>query len=45
VETQLGFKMVKWVHAIELVDDVADIGLGQGGWRDDHQYYATHASN
>ena len=43
IETQLGFKMVKWIKAIEFVADVADIGLGQGGWREDQQYYANAA--
>jgi DMSO/TMAO reductase YedYZ molybdopterin-dependent catalytic subunit/thiosulfate reductase cytochrome b subunit len=43
VETQLGFKMVKWITAIELVDDVSDIGMGMGGWREDQQYYANAA--
>jgi DMSO/TMAO reductase YedYZ molybdopterin-dependent catalytic subunit/thiosulfate reductase cytochrome b subunit len=43
VETQLGFKMVKWVRAIEFVDSYAHIGMGQGGWREDQQYYANAA--
>ena len=43
VETQRGFKMVKWVSAIELVADVSAIGLGQGGWREDQQFYARSA--
>ena len=43
IETQLGFKMVKWVKAIELVADTSDIGQGQGGWREDQQYYANAA--
>ncbi|MGI8869178.1 MAG: molybdopterin-dependent oxidoreductase [Mycobacteriales bacterium] len=43
VETQLGFKMVKWIKAIEFVADTADIGMGQGGWREDQQYYANAA--
>ncbi len=43
VENQLGFKMVKWVRAIEVVDDYAALGQGQGGWREDHQYYANAA--
>ncbi len=43
VETQLGFKMVKWVRAIEFVDDVSTIGEGQGGWREDQQFYANAA--
>ncbi len=43
VETQLGFKMVKWIKAIEFTDDVSGIGMGQGGWREDQQYYANAA--
>ncbi len=43
LETQLGFKMVKWIAAIELVEDVGDIGMGMGGWREDQQYYANAA--
>lgn len=43
VETQLGFKMVKWVRAIEFVADYRQIGQGQGGWREDQQYYANAA--
>jgi DMSO/TMAO reductase YedYZ molybdopterin-dependent catalytic subunit/thiosulfate reductase cytochrome b subunit len=44
VEDQLGFKMVKWVRRIELVDDYRRIGQGQGGWREDQQYYTTYAA-
>ncbi len=43
IETQLGFKMVKWVRAIEFVSEVDTIGQGQGGWREDQQYYANAA--
>ncbi|MHA6783260.1 molybdopterin-dependent oxidoreductase [Pseudonocardia saturnea] len=43
VETQLGYKMVKWITAIEFVDDPGDIGLGMGGWREDQMYYANAA--
>ena len=43
VETQLGFKMVKWVRAIEAVESYEDIGQGYGGWREDNQYYGTGA--
>ncbi|QNN53249.1 molybdopterin-dependent oxidoreductase [Nocardioides mesophilus] len=43
VETQLGFKMVKWITAIEFVADVDDIGMGMGGWREDQQFYASAA--
>jgi DMSO/TMAO reductase YedYZ molybdopterin-dependent catalytic subunit len=44
VETQLGFKMVKWLRAIEVVADYQRIGGGQGGWREDHQHYSPEAS-
>jgi DMSO/TMAO reductase YedYZ molybdopterin-dependent catalytic subunit len=30
LETQLGFKMVKWIRSIEFVSDYKNIG-GQGG--------------
>ncbi len=43
IETQLGFKMVKWVVGIELVDDITSVGMGMGGWREDQQYYANAA--
>lgn len=43
IETQLGFKMVKWIMAIEFVADTGDIGMGMGGWREDQQYYANAA--
>ncbi|MGN6348582.1 MAG: molybdopterin-dependent oxidoreductase [Candidatus Nitrosocosmicus sp.] len=43
VETQLGFKMVKWVKSIEFVADYKNIGKGQGGHREDHMYYGTGA--
>ncbi len=42
-ETQLGFKMVKWLRGIEFVEDLSEIGQGQGGWREDFQQYSTHA--
>ena len=43
VETQLGFKMVKYIRAIEFVADYRTLGQGMGGWREDHQYYSTEA--
>lgn len=42
-ETQLGFKMVKWLHGIEFVEDLSQVGQGQGGWREDFQQYSTYA--
>lgn len=41
-ETQLGYKMAKWVKAIEFVD-ISAIGMGQGGYREDQLYYANAA--
>ena len=38
VETQLGYKMVKWQNPIELVSDYSKIGRGQGGYREDAMF-------
>ena len=38
-ENELGFKMVKWVAAIEFVHDFKDLGAGHGGYNDDHEFY------
>ncbi len=43
VETQLGFKMVKFLRSIELVADYRAIGRGQGGFREDTQFYGPEA--
>ena len=43
LETQLGFTMVKYIRRIEFVDDYRQIGAGQGGWREDQQYYSREA--
>jgi DMSO/TMAO reductase YedYZ molybdopterin-dependent catalytic subunit len=43
VETQLGFTMVKYIRAIEFVQDYKTIGQGQGGWREDYQYFSQEA--
>ena len=43
VETQLGFKMVKWVRAMEVVESYEEISQGYGGWREDNQNYGTGA--
>jgi methionine sulfoxide reductase catalytic subunit len=40
VETQVGFKMAKWINQIEFIDDFTGIGSGLGGWREDNVYYA-----
>lgn len=44
LETQLGFKMVKYLRAIELVESYRPLGEGQGGWREDHQHYSHIAA-
>ena len=38
-ENELGFKMVKWITAIEFVHDFADLGAGEGGYNEDHEFY------
>lgn len=36
-ENELGFKMVKWLAAIDFVADFADLGAGNGGYTEDHE--------
>jgi DMSO/TMAO reductase YedYZ molybdopterin-dependent catalytic subunit/thiosulfate reductase cytochrome b subunit len=38
-ENELGFKQVKWIQAIEFVADYSQIGSGQGGYNEDHEFY------
>jgi len=38
VERQLGYKMPKYIHAIELVDSLAPFGDGKGGYWEDRGY-------
>lgn len=40
LESQLGYKMVKWVRSVELIDDYRRIGAGKGGWRADVLHYS-----
>lgn len=44
VETQLGFKMVKWLKSIEVVEEYHSIRDGQGGSREDELYYEQAAA-
>jgi sulfoxide reductase catalytic subunit YedY len=44
VENQLGFKMVKWIQAIELVESVTSIHKGEGGYAEDNEYFGELAS-
>jgi DMSO/TMAO reductase YedYZ molybdopterin-dependent catalytic subunit/thiosulfate reductase cytochrome b subunit len=43
VETQLGFKQVKWLKSIEFVSTYENIGEGQGGYREDVMHYGFGA--
>jgi DMSO/TMAO reductase YedYZ molybdopterin-dependent catalytic subunit len=38
IERALGYKQPKYVHTIEVVDNFARFGLGQGGYWEDHGY-------
>ncbi len=38
-ENEVGFKMVKWVEAIEFVHDYDDLGAGEGGYNEDHEFF------
>ncbi len=44
VENQLGFKMVKWIRAIEFVENHKSFGEGEGGYNEDHEYYGELAN-
>jgi sulfoxide reductase catalytic subunit YedY len=43
VETQLGYKMVKYLRSIELIADYRTVGEGQGGSREDAQFFGRGA--
>ncbi|NGX59522.1 MAG: Protein-methionine-sulfoxide reductase catalytic subunit MsrP [Chlamydiae bacterium] len=43
IETQLGFKMTKWIRSVEFVEDFKTIGQGHGGYREDNQYFTRGA--
>ncbi len=43
VETVLGFKMVKWIRSIELVEDDRAVGEGEGGYQEDRLYFGSRA--
>jgi DMSO/TMAO reductase YedYZ molybdopterin-dependent catalytic subunit len=44
VENQLGFKMVKWIQAIEFVESVATSHEGEGGYAEDREYFGELAN-
>ncbi len=43
LESQLGYKMVKWVRSMDLIASYDDIGAGYGGWRADLLHYSRLA--
>jgi methionine sulfoxide reductase catalytic subunit len=43
VENQLGFKMVKWIQAIEFVASAQSVYQGEGGYNEDHEYFGELA--
>jgi len=43
VENQLGFKMVKWIKAIEFAADFKHVYKGEGGYNSDHEFFDTMA--
>jgi DMSO/TMAO reductase YedYZ molybdopterin-dependent catalytic subunit/thiosulfate reductase cytochrome b subunit len=43
VENQLGFKMVKWITAIEFVQSFKPVRKGEGGYNSDNEFFDTMA--
>jgi DMSO/TMAO reductase YedYZ molybdopterin-dependent catalytic subunit len=43
VENQLGFKMVKWITAIEFVQTFRHVRQGEGGYASDTEFFDTMA--
>jgi DMSO/TMAO reductase YedYZ molybdopterin-dependent catalytic subunit len=43
VETQFGFKMVKYVRSMGLIEDFRVVGGGQGGFRESTRFYGPEA--
>ncbi len=43
-EVQLGFKQVKWIAGIDFVADYSDIGGGEGGYNEDHEFFGYRQS-
>ena len=43
VETEMGYKMVKWLKSIEFIEDYKKYGAGLGGYREDVQQYGATA--
>ena len=43
-EVQLGFKQVKWIKGIEFVEHFSQVGGGQGGYNQDHEFFGYRQS-
>lgn len=43
IENQLGFKMVKWIQAIEFLENTKTISQGEGGYNEDREYFGELA--
>ncbi len=43
-EVQLGFKLVKWIKGIEFVEHFSEVGGGQGGYNNDHEFFGYRQS-
>ncbi len=43
VETQIGYKNAKYVDRIEVVDSLANLGKGRGGWWEDFDHAVWYA--
>ncbi|MSR32866.1 MAG: hypothetical protein EXR99_15335 [Gemmataceae bacterium] len=43
-ENQLGYKMVKWIRAVEFVKDETSVGKGYGGKNEDDEFYPMVAN-
>lgn len=43
VENQLGFKMVKWIRAIEFARNYKHVYKGEGGYNSDNEFFDTMA--
>ena len=43
VENQLGFKQVKWIRSIRFVATLDEVGQGEGGYNEFHEYFGYRA--
>ena len=43
-ETQLGFKLVKWIKGVEFVEHFSEVGGGLGGYNNDHEFFGYRQS-